>query len=54
MHEYEIIYDYSDEYSDTYNIREMFFGSWEDLQAYIKRMKETGCYNIDATEVGTY
>lgn len=54
MFEYEIVYDYSNDYEDTYNIKETFFGTWEDLQSYIKRMKETGCYNISAAEVGAY
>lgn len=41
---YEIIYDYEDEK----NIRETFEGTWEELQSYIRQMRDTGCYNIDA------
>lgn len=44
---YEIIYDYEDER----NIVEMFEGDWGELQKYIKTMRETGCYNIDATAI---
>lgn len=44
---YELIYDYEDER----NIHEIFEGDWTELQAYIKRMRETGCYNIDATAI---
>lgn len=43
---YLIIYDYKDER----NIRETFYGSWSELQNYIKRMLKNGCYNIDAIE----
>lgn len=46
--EYEITYDYSGEYSDEYNIRETFVGSWTELQDYIKNMRRNGCYNIYA------
>ena len=44
---YEIIYDYEDER----NIRETFEGSWTELQEYIKKMRETGCYNISAASL---
>ena len=44
---YEIIYDYDDEK----NIRENFDGTWTELQDHIKQMRETGCYNIDATDL---
>ena len=49
---YEIIYDYDREYDTEHNIRETFYGDWFELQAYIKKMKESGCYNISATAVG--
>lgn len=48
---FEIIYDYSNEYSDEKNIRETFEGEWSELQEYIKKMKADGCYNISATYV---
>lgn len=54
MSEFEIVYDYCSEYDEAYNIRETFFGTWSDLQDYLKRMKESGCYNIDVAEVGDY
>ena len=44
---YEIIYDYEDEK----NIRETFDGDWTALQEYITKMKENGCYNIDAASI---
>ena len=44
---YEIIYDYEDEK----NIRETFEGDWTALQEYITKMKENGCYNIDAASI---
>lgn len=44
---YEITYDYEDEK----NIREKFKGTWTELQEYIKKMLETGCYNIDAASL---
>ena len=44
---YEITYDYEDEK----NIRENFEGDWTELQEYIAKMKENGCYNIDATSL---
>lgn len=44
---YEIIYDYDDER----NIVEIFEGSWSELQDYIKKMRETGCYHIDAAAI---
>ena len=44
---YEITYDYDDER----NIREIFEGDWTELKAYIKHMRETGCYNICAASL---
>ena len=49
MAKYEIIYDVSDGFSEEHNKLERFEGSWTELQAYIKDMKRTGCFNIDAT-----
>lgn len=49
---YEIIYDYTDEGgNESCNNVETFTGTWDELQAYIKSMRKTGCYNITATEV---
>lgn len=46
---YEIVYDYtSEEDSVAENCVEIFEGNWLELQDYIKKMKEQGCYNIDA------
>ena len=49
---YEIIYDYTDEggYESLNNV-EYFYGTWNELQAYIKIMKRQDCYNITATAV---
>lgn len=44
---YEITYDYEDERS----IREPFEGDWFELQSYIKEMRKSGCYNIDAASL---
>ena len=62
MGNYLLIYDYCspmDEFCDweweyyepteEKNIHEEFCGSWDELQDYIKAMKENGCYNISAT-----
>lgn len=49
---YEIIYDYTDEGGyESRNNTETFEGTWTELQAYIKKMRKQGCYNITATEV---
>ena len=48
---YAIIYDFSNDYTDERNISERFEGSWQELQEYIKQMKENGCYNIEATAI---
>ena len=49
MSKYAIIYDFDDECGETYkNCREEFVGSWVELQAEIKQMRNAGCYNIDA------
>ncbi len=44
---YEIIYDFGDEK----NIVEKFKGNWSELQDYLKKMKNEGCYNIDAAAI---
>lgn len=44
MAKYEIVFDCDDER----NIRDEFTGDWFDLQDCIKRMRENGCYNIEA------
>lgn len=46
---YEITYDYDDEWSGGGTSSETFEGSWQDLQDYIKQLRASGCYNIDAT-----
>lgn len=47
MPKYEITYDYEDEH----NITETFEGDWTELQEYIKKLRETGCYHIDAASL---
>lgn len=44
MVKYEIVYDYEDER----DIRDEFSGCWDELQECIRRMRENGCYNIEA------
>ena len=48
MSDYVIFYDYDNGYDTERNIREEFTGTWSALQDYIKKMREQGCYNIDA------
>ena len=45
---YEITYDYDDEWSGGGTSSETFEGSWSELQDYIKQLRASGCYNIDA------
>ena len=45
---YEITYDYDDEWSGCGTSSETFEGSWSELQDYIKQLRASGCYNIDA------
>lgn len=51
MSKYEIIYDYDNGFSAASNIRESFDGDWTGLQEFIKRLREDGAYNIDASAV---
>lgn len=44
MAKYEIVYDYE----DATDIRDEFTGDWFALQDCIQRMRENGCYNIEA------
>ena len=48
---YEVIYDYDDGVSESRNIREEFEGDWTELQDFIKELRESGCYNIDANAI---
>ena len=43
---YEIIYDYSDEFFDDFNIGTTFTGTWDELQNYIEQLRDAGCYNF--------
>lgn len=44
---YEITYDYSDDWADCFNQREIFCGeTWDELQEEIERLKAEGCYHI--------
>lgn len=47
MPRYEIIYDYEDEH----NITEIFEGDWTELQDYIKQLRATRCYHINAASL---
>lgn len=49
MSKYAVIYDYDDGYSCYYNNQTIFDGDWTALQDFIKDLKKTDCYNIDAT-----
>lgn len=46
---YEIVYDFDD---DDRNIREIFNGSWCELQVRIEELKHVGFYNINAAYIG--
>ena len=49
---YEITYDYTDEGGfERRDITEIFKGTWTELQAYIRAMRRSGCYNIAANAV---
>lgn len=48
---YEIVYDYDDGWAEHRDNVETFEGSWHELQAHIKQMRQNGCYNIYATSV---
>lgn len=48
MSRYEVIYDCDD---DSRNIREEFSGDWTALQKFIKELRASGCYNIDAAAI---
>lgn len=43
---YEIIYSIDE---INANLSDIFKGTWTELQERIKRMKNNGCYNIEAT-----
>lgn len=51
---YEIIYDYSDEWSDSINLVEYFEGSFSELQEYLKQMRKNDCYNITWSYLYSY
>ena len=48
---YEVMYDYDNGCDESRNIREEFDGNWTELQNFIKELRESGCYNIDAAAV---
>ncbi len=52
MDVYEIIYDYADEDGEYYGCHETFEGTWDDLQEYIRELRNESCYHIDANAVG--
>lgn len=51
---YEIIYDYSDEWSETCNIVDYFDSSFNELQEYLKQLRKNGCYNITWSHLYSY
>lgn len=53
MDEYEIIYDYTDEGGfEIKNITERFYGTYDELQDYINKLRALNCYYISATYIG--
>jgi len=50
--EYTIVYDFCGDFSDEYGIVETFTGTWDELQDYIKQLRKSGAYNIEANAVG--
>lgn len=51
---YEIVYDYSNDYSEEHNIVEYFDGSHIELKEYLKQMRRNGCYNISCAYLYSY
>lgn len=46
---FEIVYDYSDEYTTETNIHEKIYcESWGELSVVMRQMRKDGCYNIAA------
>lgn len=45
---YELIYDWDEE---NRNIRELFEGSFDELQAHIADLRKAGYYNISAADI---
>lgn len=54
MARYEIISDFSDDFSDEHNIREEFTGTWTELQNEIRAMRRAGYYNISANAMDDF
>lgn len=48
MSVYEIWYDYTDATREQYTNREEFKGTWSELQDYVKELKLSDCFNIEA------
>lgn len=49
---YEVVYDRIDDGGrEFHSIVEIFEGTRAELQAYIRRMRKEGCYNITTTVV---
>ena len=46
---YEIIYDYSDEWADEYNLTNEFTGTHEELEDYLRQLREAGCYHFSVS-----
>lgn len=51
---YEIVYDYSNDYTDERGIVEYFDGSHSELKEYLKQMRRNGCYNISCALLYSY
>lgn len=48
MFTFEIVYDYDE---DCPSLSETFTGTYEEMQAYVKELKEAGYFNIDVTQL---
>lgn len=48
---YEIIYDYSDEYTDERDLREIVECEWGELLDILASMRKQGCYHIAANAI---
>lgn len=51
MSKYEVIYDYDNGYDEEKDILEEFEGTYLDLQNFIKYLKKSGAYHINATSI---
>lgn len=52
MGEYEVIYACTDKDGFEKDVIERFYGTYVELQQYIKYLRDSNCYYISATYIG--